>query len=254
MNRHFYMTGLLAFTFLWGGWNAAQAQDGLKPALERAAIKAEQKHRLQTAVAEVQVRWEKAVYLSDWVARRRTGFKDTLLKKERQTTVCRGVLAEGEPRVLTPASCLDAPKGFTLQALTVSFANGQKETLSQQQVTRRGGLAVLAVSSQVTRGLKGAPLAAIAPGKTLAETFGNGVLDELLQFFINRGVVSARANRLTGTKNTLRVGEPFFYRGKLVALVNQVPRRLPVSFWGGVSEEPLVLVRVKDTQALYTNR
>lgn len=256
MNSNFYTKAVVVFAVLTGfaGWGAAQTVKEMKPALDRAAVQAEKKHRMQTSVVNLNFRWEKEVYLSDFVSRRRPGFKDTFIQRKQKNTSCRGVLVEGGRRVLTPVQCAQAPEGFTLKSVTLLFSNGQKGLGSKRTVSMNGELAEIWVSPQVTKGLKGVPLATVAPGESLADAFGNSVLDELLQFFISRGVVSGRANRITGTKNTLQVGDPFFYQGKVVALVREVPSRLPVSFWGGVSEKPLTLLRTQHQKGLFAFR
>ena len=221
---------------------SAQESAGMLPALTRQVVAAEKLHRQEQAAATLVFEWEKPVYLSDTVRRpRRPGFRDVLVKTERQTTACRGVLLAGENRILTTASCAQAPSGFSLKKVRVQLANGRRGSGLAGSVSINGNFAGVAVSSRLTEGLQGVPVAAVPEGETLYEVFGKGVQQKLLEFFVNRGVVSPRASRLAGVKNTLQKGEPFFYQGKVVALVNEVPRRLPVSFWGGVSEEHLAV-------------
>ncbi len=238
---------LLAACLAAGACGALSAQTpaGVQPALERAALQARQNYRQFRPVAEISFEWTKPVYLSDMVHRRRPGFRETLIDVKHKTTHCRGVLGEGTSRVFTPSVCLRAPKGYTLKQMRLRFANGKTGTGSARSVQVKGDLAEIVVSADLTEGIKGAPLAAVAEGKTLREAYGAGVQNALVQFFMSRGVISARSSRLTGVKNTLRVGDPFYYNGKLVALVNRVPSRLPVSLWGGVSEDGLSLVRVQ---------
>lgn len=221
----------------------AQTPQELGSGVTRAAVHAQKAHRQEQALATVSFDWEKNLYLSDKIRRRRPGFQDVLLKTERQTTVCRGVLAAGTRRVVTPASCAKAPDGFQLKQVRVHLANGRKGRGTANSVAVSGDFAGVLVSSQLTAGIQGVPLAAVPEGKSLYDVFGRGVQQQLLEFFVNRGVVSARANRLTGVKNTLQKGEPFFYQGQLVALVEEVPNRLPVSFWGGISEDSLSIFR-----------
>ena len=256
MKSKIYIHSLVISVAMLGlfGRGTAQTTENLKPAVERAAISAEKKHRMQSAVVDLNFQWGKDVYLSDMVSRRRPGFKDVMVRKEQKNTFCRGVLTAGNRRVLTPSRCAQAPEGFSLKEVRLSFANGRKGIGTPESVNVNGEVAEVLVSSQLTAGLHGVYLGAVPPGKTLADTFGREILDELLQFFISRGVVSARANRIVGMKNTLQVGDPFFYQGKLVALVREVPSRLPVSFWGGVSEKPLVLLRTQHQNGLFASR
>ena len=123
----------------------------------------------------------------------------------------------------------------------MSFANGKKGAETEKSVSVNGKFARVDVSAALTEGLETAQPAGVPAGRSLKETFGGGIAGELYGFFMDRGVVSKRANRITGVKNTLKVGEPFFYEGKLLALVSDVPSRLPVSFFGGVSEDALAV-------------
>lgn len=232
----------------------AQTSPQIEPALSRVALSAKRAYQQEQAVAVVSLDWEKPVYLSDKVHRRRPGFHDVLLKTDRQTTTCKGALAAGTHRVVMPASCAEAPDGFSLKTVRVQLANGKQGRGSAGSVAIRGNFASVLVSAQLTAGIKGVPVAAVPQGNSLYETFGRGVQQELLQFFVERGVVSPRASRLTGVKNTLQKGEPFFYQGQLVALVEKVPSRLPVSAWGGVSEDSLLVFHAGTWEELLTQK
>ena len=222
--------------------------------VERAVFQAEQDHRLQAAVADLDFRWERSIYLSDMISRRRPGFKEVRLAVRQKQTHCRGVLAADRRRVLTVASCAKAPNGFSLKEVRISFSNGTSGTARADAVRVNDGLAEITAADSWAKGLKGAPVGTVPAGQTMAEAFGADISDRLLQFFIRRGVISARASRLTGVKNTLEVGEPFFYQGKMVALVSQVPGRLPVSRWGNVSEKHFLLLREHALNGLLANR
>lgn len=250
--KHNYVIWLFVVALLAGGYVPSRAQTA--SALAREAQQAQQAHRREQALARVTFEWEKPVYLSDKIHRRRAGFKDVLLKTEYSRTHCPGVLVAGTHRVFTVASCAEAPDGFSLKTVRVQLANGKQGRGSAGSVAIRGNFASVLVSAQLTAGIKGVPVAAVPQGNSLYETFGRGVQQELLQFFVERGVVSPRASRLTGIKNTLQKGEPFFYRGQLVALVKEVPSRLPVSFWGGLSEDSLAVFRPGVLQTFLTDK
>lgn len=256
MENKIYITSLVILVAMFGlfGRVTAQTTENLKPAVERAVISAEKKHRMQSAVVDLIFQWEKAVYLSDMVSRRRPGFKDALIQSKQKATSCRGVLAEGERRVLVPAACLQAADGFSLKGVRLTFSNGKRGKGTEKSVFVYGDLAEIRVSARLTEGLTGVPLGSVPHGQTLAETFGNDILDELLHFFVSRGVVSNRANRITGTENKLQVGDPFFYGGKLVALVQEVPARLPISPSGRIAETSFSLVRDEHKRELLSLR
>lgn len=249
---------LLLAAGLAGVWSLgfAQApQKDLGPAVRRSVAKAEKtSRRAKAAAVSLNFDWEKKVYLFDMVHRRRPGVKNVLVNVEKKSTQCQGVLLAGTNRVVTPVSCAKGKKGFELKRVNLAFANGQKGTGTAGAVSVNGDFAFVAVSSALTRGIEGAQVAAVPEGQSLKETFGDGVSRELALFFINRGVVSARANRLSGAKKTLKVGDPFFYQGKLVALVSDVPSRLPVSLFGGVSEDSLAVFRIGSAAGLIAKK
>lgn len=229
---------------VWSLGFAQTQKEDLGPAVRRSVAKAEKTSRQnKTAAVSLNFEWEKKIYLFDMVRRRRPGVQNTLVNVEKKSTQCKGVLLAGVNRVATPASCAKGKKGFELKRVNLSFANGKKGVSAANSVSVDGEIAQIAVSSALTQGLEGARAAAVPQGQSLKETFGDGVSHELALFFASRGVVSARANRLSGMKRTLKVGDPFFYQGKLVALVSDVPARLPVSLFGGVSEDSLAVFR-----------
>ena len=207
---------------------------------------------LDNKLAEVTVitEFEKPVKLSDMVSRRRPGFVDVLVKVEKQTKTCQGVLLAGTPRVGTLASCVQGDKGFTVSKITLRFANGRQAAGEANTIRTNGEFARVFVQRAAVKDLKGVEVANIAVGKSLQETYKNDGAAILAQFFNSRGVMSARASRALGIKPSLKIGTPVFFHGKLVAFVNSIPRRLPVSLWGGVSEDSLTVVRPDNGSAL----
>lgn len=250
--KHNYAIWLFVFALLAGGNVPSRAQTA--SALAREAQQAQQAHRREQALARVTFEWEKPVYLSDKTHRRRAGFKDVLLKTEYSRTHCPGVLVAGTHRVFTVASCAQAPDNFALKSVRVQLANGRQGMGGAGSVAVHGDFAGVVVSDQLTAGVHGVTLGTVPEGKSLYDTFGPKVQQQLLEFFMERGVISARASRLAGIKNTLQKGEPFFYRGQLVALVKEVPSRLPVSFWGGLSEDSLAVFRPGVLQTFLTDK
>lgn len=206
---------------------------------------------LDNKLAEVTVITEflKPVRLSDMVSRHRPGFKDVLVKVEKQTKTCQGVLLAGTPRVVTLASCVKGDKGFAVSKVTLQFANGKQATGEANAIRTQGEFARLYVKRAVVEGLKGVEIANIGAGKSLQQTYKDGTA-LLAQFFNNRGVISPRARRAMGIKPSLKIGSPVFFHGKLVALANDVPSRFPVSLFGGVDEDSLTVVRPDNGSAL----
>ena len=212
----------------------------LANALVRASKKAQQNKYAQVNLS---FEWEKKIWLSDMVHRRRPGFRDVVLQVEKDSKRCMGVLLAGQQRVVTAASCAQGKKGFELKEISLGFANGKKGNISADFVQIKQGVAHVTVSRELTEGIEGAAFEQVPQGHSLREYFGSSVLTELSQFFISKGVLSPKARGFNRERLTLKQGEPFFYRGKVVALVNSVPTRLPIAFPGRISEENLVLLR-----------
>lgn len=207
---------------------------------------------LDNKLAEVTLvsEFEKPVRLSDMVSRRRPGFKDVLVKVDRQTKTCQGVLLAGTPRVATLSACFKGGDGYQMKKVTLRFANGKQAVGTANSVSVQGEFARLYVKRALVQDLKGVEIAHIAAGKSLQQTYSNDGAAMLAQFFTNRGVISPRALRAMGMKPSLKIGTPVFFRGKLVAFANSVPNKFPVSLFGGVSEDSLTVVRPDNGSAI----
>lgn len=236
-------TILICFMLLAGSvWAKESARyKTLSSAVVRAEKKALQKRNAQVNISFA---WEKKIWLSDMVHRRRPGFRDVVVNVEKKEKNCSGILLSGKNQVATVAACVKGVKGFELKSVRLDFINGKNAQVSTSMIKVKQGIAYIAVPEDLTRGLEGVPFEQLPQGKSLEEHFGPSVLGELTQFFISKGVLSARSRHFNKVRLTLKKGDPFYYQGKAVALVNTVPTRLPVSFWGGLSEENLVVFRL----------
>ncbi len=213
--------------------------DGVQTKVQRNVSRAQ---LAKSSRAQLTFEWKKELWLSDMVHRRRPGFKDVVVKVENKTTECAGVLLNNS-RVATPASCAKGKDGYKLAKVTVTLSNGKRGFGTQNSVVTKGDIAQVRLQSSLTQGLTGADVSFVMGKTSLQDAYGEHVSSALTQFLLSHGVVSARASRLSGRKNTLKKGEPFFLNGKLVALVNNVPHRLPVSLFGGLSEDFLAVFR-----------
>ena len=102
---------------------------------------------LDNKLAEVTLvsEFEKPVRLSDMVSRRRPGFKDVLIKVDRQTKTCQGVLLAGTPRVATLSACFKGGDGYQMKKVTLRFANGKQAVGTANSVRVQGEFARLYV-------------------------------------------------------------------------------------------------------------
>lgn len=196
----------------------------------------------RAARVQLDFEWKKQEYLERRV-RFRPGKKIRVAyPAEYKTIRCTGVLLNNS-RVATPSSCTEYKDGFELQKVTLTFSNGKKAVGLAQSVRVNGDIAQITVASSVTQGLAGLEPARIAKDRSLQDVYGDKFTSGLQQFLLARGVVSPRAARFNKRKTSLEKGEPFIWNGKLVALFNRVPKRLPVSLFGQISEDFLSVFR-----------
>lgn len=196
----------------------------------------------QSARAELQFEWKKQEYLEKAV-RFRAGRKIRVpYPAEYKTTQCAGVLLNNA-RVATAASCLKEAGGFKLQKITVSFPNGKSGAADINKTVINEEITLIVPDPAAVQGITGMEAASVAQGRTLQDVYGKEIASALQDFLISRGVVSARASRLTGRKASIKKGEPFFWKGKPVAVFNSVPKRVPVSLFGQIPEDFLAVFR-----------
>lgn len=218
---------------------AAFADTGLYSRVER-QVKSSQ--LANSSRVHMDVKWEKKesyrVYKSRVFHRR----YDTKYRIFSKNTQCVGVLLNNG-YVVTSSTCVHRHSGFKVKEVVLSFSNGKNVTVKGREMRVKDGIAQVKVDSSFTQGIAGVEVVSLQEGMTLQDVYGNEVAVGLQGFLVSRGVVSPRAARMTGRKPNLKLGEPFFWKGKLVAVFNSVPRRLPVSFFGQISEDFLSVFR-----------
>ena len=200
--------------------------------------------RLQQARVQITLYWEKEV-------RRRAhrgGVRSVQNQTQRAKTTCQGILLEGNVKVAAPASCFEH-EDFSLYWVELKFTNGKKASgLGDRVVSIQGDLAYILVKRKATEGLIGVPFVKLKDGESLQDAFGENMTTALHQFYSSFGVRFKAPRCRIGSSvlgrrsSSLTVGEPVIYRGKLVALVNKVPRIYGTLF-GGVSESALAVFR-----------
>lgn len=233
---------MLAVAFVLGAFGVAQAAQPsaeLNKKIMRKAAQAEKTQRLQSAVVDLTFSFEKETRMRDVMMRPARVRQNPVVRVEKKTKSCRGVLLNTS-QVATVAGCAQEDD-FTLKQVSLLFSNGKKGTGSKAAVSLQNGLAKISVPKTLWQGLEPATVRWALQGSSLAK-LAQGAEVALFSFFVNHGVVSPRSNRLHGNKVTMKMGQPFFFNGKVAALVKYVPSRLPVSFWGaGLSEDSLQL-------------
>lgn len=222
---------------------------GMAQAQPTQAKKLEQKVRAAflASQAQVQVRtdWEKKIYLQQVLKRpMRPQAHNQLLSLERQTTLCKGMLLEGNRWVAIPAVCLQK-EDFSLANIHLTFANGRQALGTKDSVVIQGDMGYIHLGKQTAQGLSGIAVGKVEEGRTLQESFGTQMTQTLHQFFNSFHIAFKGRKCRIGThslKKELTLGEPVLFEGKLVALVKRVPRKYG-TVSGKVSEESLALFR-----------
>lgn len=188
----------------------------------------------RAARVQLTFEYEKAVRLADYVHRRRPGFRDVVVKTEKKQKRCLGVLLANS-RVATLAECA-AEKDFELVQVRLTFSNGKTGVGKAGSVSVNEGIAHVRVSDSLTQGIRGLEAAYLPEEKSLQDVYGSELGTELQFFLASRGVLTGR-RRMGSPKISLQKGEPFIWKGKVVALFNNVPKRLPVALFGQISEK-----------------
>ena len=194
----------------------------------------------RSARVDLTFEYKKDFWLSDYVHRRRPGFRNVIVKTEMKQKKCVGVLLK-DSRVATLSECAKY-KDFELVEVRVSLSNGQTGSGKAGAVSVNDDIAYVRVSSSLTKGLGGLEVTYIPQGNTLQDVYGSDFGTKLQSFLAGRGVVTRKA-RLMGHRPQLEKGEPFIWKGKVVALFNSVPSHLPVSLFGQISEDYLSVFR-----------
>ncbi len=203
----------------------------------------------QQARVQIQLDWEKEIRMRDVMFRHpRPGVGNPVLQVKQRTTSCQGMLLEGNRRVALPAVCLKEDD-FTLKAVHLTFSNQRKASGTGRAVYVQKDIGYVLVKENVTQGLRGIAVASVQEGKTLQEMYGESMTNALHQFFASFGVrfhaVRCRIGRPVArerSRSHLKIGEPVIFKGKLVALVKEVPLWYG-SMFGGISESAFAIFR-----------
>ncbi len=219
----------------------------LSARVERVASSAQaQAQQLQEAYVTVTATLKKPVKMSNVMCRPVRGCKDQVISYETKINTCRGTLEQSGQRVYVIADCVSR-KDYTLSSVKLQFSNGKVAAGTGRAVSIKEDVAYVAVKEDVTRGLHGLAFSKIPQGQSLQKTFGDEIEDFLLSFFRQRGVPSRGRCRIggksSGHSNTVKIGEPVIYQGRVIALVRQIPSFFRRGIWGGVSETPLAIIR-----------
>ena len=229
---------------LWGPLVGIAHSSSLKNQVARAVALAEMSQQGGYTV-EVVAHFKHEKLLKDYMMRhpRHPARSRQVISVHVAQKKCVGTLVSNGTRVVTPEVCVS--KGdYTLEKMVVRFSNGQKMTLDASDVSVKEDVAWLRVDPIYTKELAPANFLPVAQGKSLQDVFGADMTDHLKRFFHARGVVErrrCRVGRIYG-RPRLKVGEPLFYNGELVALVKQSVRTYGGLF-GGVSESAFAIIR-----------
>lgn len=164
-----------------------------------------------------------------------------------KTTHCEGVLIGQGDKVATVKECFENGRA-SLKQVTLFFSNKKTAVGNRNTVDVHNDMAFIRVNPQVTQGVKTVQVGLVPADQSLQEYYGRGVGAELMSFMMQKGIFPTRNRCRIGAsswrgKPQLKLGTPFFWNGKVVALFKEVPRRISVSLFGGISEGALRLFR-----------
>lgn len=232
---------------VWAGFclPAFAASESLTNQVERAAALAQWGQASADYVVDIVAYLKKEVLLKDRMLRspRRPANPNQVISVEKTKQACKGVVVSKGTRLIVPAVCV-TKKDYTLETVAIHLQTGVRITVTPAAVMTDEDIAWISVPSDKTRSVPYVAFEPVDEGKSLQEVYGNDMTRRLQQFFRERGVVEHRRLRpgLIYREPRLKVGEPFFYKGKLVALVKKQVRTYGGLF-GGVSEDALALIR-----------
>ena len=201
---------------------------------------------IQQARVQITLDWEKEVRMRDLMRRPIRGSQSNpVVEIKKKRTSCRGMLLEGNTRVALPAVCLEEDD-FTLKQIHLLFSNQQKAVGTGRSAYVKGDMGYVVIKQGVVSGIQGMPFSQTREGQTLQETYGSAMTAALHEFFTSFGVRFKAPRCRVGSfsrgrvASTLKIGEPIVFKGKLVALVKEVPRVYGTIF-GKVSESSLAV-------------
>lgn len=217
----------------------------LKMTLSRAVAQETLKKSLKGYEIPVTVSFEKKVLIKDVMLRapRRPADGNQVVRVDQAEKTCLGVLVSQGTQVVLPAVCLEQGD-YQRTHISMSFRQGSPVAVKAERVIFQDDIAWVNVDANMTKQNPYVVFIRTEKGQTLQEKFGESMTDQLKQFFRERGVIERRRCRLgmTYSESRLRVGEPVFYQGKLVALVKARTKTYGGLF-GGVSESALAVIR-----------
>ncbi len=221
------------------------ASESLTNQVERTAAKAQLSFAATSYIVEATSYFKKEILLKDRMFRapRRPANPKQVISVEKTARSCEGVLVSKGARVIVPTVCV-TQDDYTLEKVVIRLKTGDQITVMPGNMIIDEDIAWLSVNAAKTRSVPYVAFEPVDEGKSLQEVYGNDMTRHLQQFFRERGVVEHRRLRpgLIYSEPRLKVGEPFFYKGKLVALVKKQVRTYGGLF-GGVSESALALIR-----------
>ena len=221
--------------------SAAEIQNTLSRAVAQEMLKN------SSAAYEVQVTvlLEKEVRLKDAMLRspRYPANGSQILAVSKAEKQCAGVLVSQGTQVIFPAVCL-AQRGYLPVRISLQFNDGTKISARAETIVLQEDIAWVNVDADATKQNSYVSFVRTPPGRTLQEQFGSAMTEQLKAFFHARHVREKRRCRVGAVcrEPRLRVGEPVFYRGKVVALVQERVHTYG-KLCGGVSERALAIIR-----------
>lgn len=216
----------------------------LENRVERAAAAA-RLGRHQSYMVDATVYFKEQILLKDRMLRapRRPANPNQVIGISKSQKQCRGVVVSKGAQVIVPAVCV-TDGDASLDKMTIHLKTGQTLEIAAPAVAIKEDVAWVSVDPAQLKSVPYVVVMPVSQGQSLQDAFGDKMTDHLRRFFRERGVMEKRHLRpgMVYNASRLQVGEPLFYKGKVVALVKARARTYGGLF-GGVSESALAIIR-----------
>ena len=232
---------------VWAGFSlpAFAALDSLTSQVERAAALAQWGQASADYVVDIVAYLKKEVLLKDRMLRspRRPANPNQVISVEKTKQACKGVVVSKGTRLIVPAVCV-SKENYVLNKIVIRLKTGDQLIVMPENMMIDKDIAWLSVHAAQTHAVPSVAFEPVGEEKSLQDVYGPDMTKHLKRFFHARGVSEHRRLRpgKVYAPSRLKIGEPLFYKGKLVALVKERVSSYGGIF-GGVSEDALALIR-----------
>lgn len=231
---------LLAGAPVW----AAQTGQKVERVLQNKVRAARQTQEIKNPVVSFTLNWEwDGRYVQEYSFRNRKapgkpirfGIEKGAVKTK--TTTCLGAVVTGG-KAVTHRRCFEAPnkkqrENFQLRSITLSLKDGRHLLVKSSALHHSGEFSFILLPQAFLQGVRPAPIHVLPQGKTLQDVYGKNFNEVKLAYTLKGSAVKRRPMRTrcmyhpSMVVRKIKIGEPLFLRGRLIALNSATP----ATFW-----------------------